>query len=173
MNSKCHQYLFFCCVAMLVNNIGYLLGIQATSLESRVLTVKFSYAGRVWIAYTLFMFAIELCQVNFPRIAKEVLLFMHAGIYMSVLTVGKHHLYYTWVECVYEDGIIILKHGCGVFYHILMFVQVLYIILGFYVLLSTYKDMQNLSFYWHKCMNKVKFCLRTICPLINGHLWRP
>ena len=153
MNSKCHQYLFFCCVAMLVNNIGYLLGIQATSLESRVLAVKFSYAGRVWIAYTLFMFAVELCQVNFPRIAKEVLLFMHAGIYMSVLTVGKHHLYYTWVECVYEDGIIILKHGCGVFYHIFMFVQVLYIILGFYVLLSTYKDMQNPI---------IKKCLKTV-----------
>ena len=153
MNSKLHQYLFFCCVAMLVNNIGYLLGIQATSLQSRVLAVKFSYAGRVWIAYTLFMFAIELCQVNFPKIAKEVLLFMHAGIYMSVLTIGKHNLYYTWVECVYEDGIIVLNHGCGIFYHVLMIMQVLYIIFGFYVLFSTYKVMQN---------PLIKKCLRTV-----------
>lgn len=160
MNSKCHQYLFFCCVAMLVNNIGYLLGIQATSLESRILAVKFSYAGRVWIAYTLFMFAIELCQVNFPRIAKEVLLFTHAGVYMSVLTIGKHHLYYTWVECVYEDGIIILKHGCGVFYHFLMCMQVLYIIFGFYVLLSTYKEMQNPII--RKCLKTVTLAILSL-----------
>jgi len=143
MKSKLHQYLFFCCVAMLVNNIGYLLGIQSTSLESRVLAVKFSYAGRVWIAYTLFMFAIELCQVNFPRIAREVLLFMHASIYISVLTVGKHCLYYTWVESVYENGILVLKHGCGIFYHILMFMQMLYIIFGFYMLFSTYRILKN------------------------------
>ena len=153
MKSLLHQYLFFCCIAMLVNNIGYLLGIQASSLEARILAVKFSYAGRVWIAYTLFMFAVELCQVNFPRIAKRALLFMHAGIYMSVLTIGKHNLYYTSVECVYVDGIIVLKHGCGIFYYVLMSMQLLYILFGFYLLFSTYRILQNPA---------TKKCFRTV-----------
>lgn len=143
MNTPLHKYLFFCCVAMLVNNIGYLLGIQAFSLEARILAVKFSYAGRIWIAYALLMFAIELCQIDFPSLAKKILLFVHAGIYMSVLTIGKYTYYYTDVSCVYEDGILVLKHGCGVCYYLLMVMQLVYILFGFYILLSTYPKLGN------------------------------
>ena len=58
IKTKLHAYLFFNCVATLINNLGYLLEMLAKSEEQYLTALQMSYLGRVWIPYSLFIFMI-------------------------------------------------------------------------------------------------------------------
>ena len=67
LKNKLHAYLFLNCVVMIVNNIGYLLQLVSKTEDAYIAALKFSYAGRVWILFSLFMFSAELCHVALPQ----------------------------------------------------------------------------------------------------------
>ena len=75
-----HSYLFLGCVATLVNNIGYLMELQAKSEATYVAAVQFSYIGRVWITFALFMFVARMCKVRIPNAVIDICVVFHAFV---------------------------------------------------------------------------------------------
>ena len=67
LKNKLHAYLFLNCIAMLIGNTGYLMQLLSETEDAYIAALKFSYAGRVWIVFSLFMFTAELCHVRISR----------------------------------------------------------------------------------------------------------
>ncbi len=77
--NKLHTFLLFSCVAMLINNLGYLLQLTSASEDAYVTALKFSYGGRIWIAFSLFMFTVHLCRIKISSVITQTLV-----IYLAV-----------------------------------------------------------------------------------------
>ena len=145
LNNSLLSYLFLSCLAILVNNIGYLFQILSTTQETYVTALKFSYTGRTWITFFLFLFTMDLCKVKLSNIIKSLLVFAHIGIYFAILTATKNSLYYTWTNFDTSGIFPILRHGNGVIHHFYMALQVLYIVVGFSWLFSALLKEKNLA----------------------------
>lgn len=143
-NSLLH-YLFLSCLAILVNNIGYLCQLLSTSQEAYIMALKFSYAGRTWITFFLFLFTIEICKIKVPHLAKSFLVFSHIAIYISILTLTEHNLYYSWFKFTSDGLFPKIIHGYGIVYNFYMALQVTYIITGFTYLFATWSKEKKQS----------------------------
>mgnify|MGYP003297503762 CR=1 FL=1 len=93
-----HLYLLLSCIVALLNYVGYLLELTAGTKEEFITALKFSYIGRVWYAFFLFLFVAELTQVGVTKVLKYLLILIHAGTYGVILTIPNHRLYYTEIE---------------------------------------------------------------------------
>ena len=141
MKSSLHAYLFFSCIAALVNNIGYLLEICSKNQDAYIIALKISYAGRIWIIFSLFLFVAELCKIKLPFILKNILIVFNLITYALILTFEKHHLYYTSFSFELTGLFPKVTHGNGIIHHIFMIQQFLYIIIGLSMLfISCYKE---------------------------------
>ena len=130
MKNHLHGYLLFSCVVILINHLGYALERQATSQEAYITATKFSYAGRVWIAFSLMMFTAELCNVKIPAAVRIILIMIHVAVYGSVLSIGYTKLYYTDIGFSMNNGVPVFLHGNGIMHHVLIQLQMLYIVVG-------------------------------------------
>ncbi len=138
-----HTYLFFSCVTALINNLGNLLEMKSETEESCIVSLQFSYLGRVWYAFALFLFVSELCKVKIPEIIKNILVFVHAGIYVMVLSLKYSTLYYTEYKFVSSGIFSKLVHENGIGHHVQMGLQIVYIVLGLKWLISSYIKEKN------------------------------
>ena len=109
-NSKVHAYLFFNCIAALINNLGFLMEFESRTEETFLVALKISYAGRVWYCFAMILFIAELCRVHIPDVLKQVLVLVHLGIYICVLTVGSNNLYYTSINYNFFHSIHLIYH---------------------------------------------------------------
>ncbi len=125
-----HSFLFLSCVATLVNSVGYLMELQAKSEATYVAGIQFSYLGRVWITFALFMFAARLCKVRIPNIVIDILIVFHAFVFACVLTFRSHRLYY--IDTKWSRGAMlpVFIHDNGIVHHMFMAVSFVYVILG-------------------------------------------
>ena len=137
------SYLFLSCLAILVNNIGYLFQLLSTTEEAYVTALRFSYAGRIWITIFLFMFTIELCKVKFPKFIKNFFVITHILIYLSIITITKHNLYYTWTKFSTDKLFPRMLHGNGIVHHVFMGLQFFYIAMGFTWLFMAWRKANN------------------------------
>ena len=136
-------YLFLSCIAILVSNIGYLFQLLSTTEESYVPALKFSYCGRTWITFFLFLFTIEFCKIKLPYALKALMVTAHMGVYISILTLLQNDLYYTW-HLFSTDGLFPkILHGNGTVYHLYMALQVIYIVVGFSLLFRAWGKEKN------------------------------
>ena len=138
-------YLFFSCIATLICNFGYLLELKATTEEAYITALFTSYAGRVWITFALFLFTMELCKINLSRRFVRVLVCIHIGIYICVLTIRYNSLYYSSMTFSKGDVLPIFEHGNGPVHHIFMLLQGVYIVLGLTALFFTYRKVKKNS----------------------------
>lgn len=123
-------YLFFNCVATLVNNAGYLMEMLSHTKEEYLMATQLSYMGRVWVPYSLFIFMLAICKINFPKKLLTVLGFFHGITFLLVLTSQWHPLYYTSMEYI-EDGLFpYVKYGHGIWHELYMGVLSCYIVYG-------------------------------------------
>lgn len=139
------RYLFLSCIAILLNNLSYLFQLLSTTQESYITALKISYAGRIWITLFSFLFTAELCKIKIPRILKNLLVLVHLGIYISVLTFQKHSLYYTWFNFSTEAIFPKLLHGNGILHSLYMVLQAFYIVVGFAWLFIAWHKEKNAS----------------------------
>ena len=51
-----HSYLFLTCITSFISNLGYLLELQAVTEEAYLTALKLSYAGRIWLVFSFFLF---------------------------------------------------------------------------------------------------------------------
>lgn len=136
-------YLFFNCVATLVNNAGYLMEMLAKTEEEYLMALQLSYMGRVWIPYSLFVFMLAICKINFSQKLLVGLGFFHGITFLLVFTCQYHTLYYTTREYVIGDLFPYLECGHGPWYILYMSTLVFYIVYGLIKLFQTVAREKN------------------------------
>ena len=140
LKNKLHAYLFLNCIVMLINNTGYLLELLSKTEDEYIAALKFSYAGRVWIIFSLFMFTIEFCHIKISKIIIWAFILFDVFVYTLVFTLQKHELYYSksWFD---KDGLFpVLLHRNGIMHQVFMSLQAAVIIVVFYWL---FKSLQG------------------------------
>lgn len=137
LKNQLHAYLLLSCIATLINNVGYLLEIRSVTEEEFIAALKFSYFGRNLIAFSLLMFAAELCRIKISVYIRGFLLLLQTACYAVILTFNSHSLYYTNYSFVTDGLFPVLKRENGIVHHFFMQLQIIYIILALYWLLRS------------------------------------
>lgn len=127
LKNKLHAYLFLNCISMFINNTGYLLQLLSKTEDAYIAALKFSYAGRVWIVFSLFMFTVELCHVSIPKFVVRVMILINAAVYMFIFTLQEHMLYYSKIWFDKSGMFPVLLHRNGVVHKFFMQYQVIVI----------------------------------------------
>lgn len=111
--SKHQQYLLFLILSLCINFVGYLLELQATSLEEALTTVKFSYLGKSFLGLSLFLFVMQICKVHIPLWVVRMLACAHVIVIFLVLNCEKHTLFYSSIEFTQEGNFphLVLGHS--------------------------------------------------------------
>ena len=121
---------FFFCVAVLVNNVGYYFEMVAQSEEAYLIALKMSYLGRVWVPFSLFLFTLNICKINYKKYLLKILAVVHIITFVLVATCEYHQLYYQNMEYV-DTGICpYFKCDHALWYNLYSFLIILYIIIG-------------------------------------------
>jgi len=87
----------------LINQLGYLLEMKATTLEGALFATRFSYYGKLCVLIFIFLFALSYCKVNIPVWLQTFLCLFCFGVLILVWTCDKHTLYYANIVFV-NDG---------------------------------------------------------------------
>lgn len=114
--SNLQRMLLIIELATLVNHVGCLLMMQATTPETALVAVKFSYIGKPYILLAIFLFLLNFYRVHMPIVVKYVLCIFHVCISLLVLTCEHHTLFYNSMEFVEEGYYPHLVFGHGPFY---------------------------------------------------------
>ncbi|MBE5852170.1 MAG: response regulator [Lachnospiraceae bacterium] len=151
--NELHLYLLLSSIALLINEIGTLLELTAESSGEIFAALKFAYLGRVWYVFFLFLFVAELTHVKVPKALKNILLLIHMGTYGAILMIPYNDLYYTNVKIEIGGMFAKVVHGNGIMHHILMVLQILYTLIGIYLLFRAHYKAQSM---------RVRKCILTV-----------
>ncbi len=123
IKGRLHSYLLIGSIAALVNNMGYVLELKAENESAYISALQFSYLGRTWYPYFVFLFIMELVGVRIPSKIKNVMMIIDAVIYITIFNLQNHTLYYT--DIYYDTSGIFprLQHGNGIMHHFNMAFQ--------------------------------------------------
>ncbi len=140
LKNKLHAYLFLNCVTMLINNTGYLLKILTKTEDGYIAAIKFSYAGRVWIVFSLFMFTAELLHLRIPKFIPRVLILINIAVYAVIFTLEKHTLYYSKVWFDKTGMFPVLLQRNGIIHEIFMQYQAILIVIILALLIRSLRN---------------------------------
>ena len=127
--SKQQTIMVFLLLSLLLNFVGYLFEMAATTQQEALRAVQVSYLGKPFILLMKFLFIADYCRVRLPRRFVAVLTAFHLSITMLVLTCEYQNLYYDGMTFV-KDGLFAhLEHGNGPVYNLYMVMVVGYLIL--------------------------------------------
>lgn len=140
LKNKLHAYLFLNCVTMLINNTGYLLKILTKTEDGYIAAIKFSYAGRVWIVFSLFMFTAELLHLRIPKFIPRVLILINIAVYAVIFTLEKHTLYYSKVWFDKTGMFPVLLQRNGIVHEIFMQYQAILIVIILALLIRSLRN---------------------------------
>ena len=129
LKNKLHAYLFLNCIVMLVNNTGYLLELLSKTEDAYIAAVKFSYAGRVFIVFSLFMFTVELCHIMISKLLVRALFLIDVAVYAIIFTFREHKLYYSKIWFDKSGMFPVLLHRNGIVHKIFMQYQAVAIVI--------------------------------------------
>ena len=138
-----HGWLFFYCIATLINNAGYLEIMLSRTLGEAILSLQLSYLGRAWIPFSIFQFVLLLCEVPPHKRTLNALAVFHAVIYVLVLTIKHNTLYYSSFDFVEEGLFPHIIHTNGIIHHIYNVLIILYAISGIFLLFRAIKKQKS------------------------------
>ncbi|MCR5487237.1 MAG: response regulator [Lachnospiraceae bacterium] len=127
---RLHSYLFLSCISTLLCNAGYLGMLYCGSEESYFIALSFGYLGKLWVAFSLFMFVSELTRFRIPPLGEALLALMSAVTFVFMATTRQTELYYTNIRFEMEDGFPVFSHGNGIWHHVWMVMLLIYITAG-------------------------------------------
>ena len=155
LKNKLHAYLFLNCIVMLVSNTGYLLELLSKTEDAYISALKFSYAGRVWIVFSLFMFTAELCHIKIPKAVVGAFILIDVSVYSLIFTLQNHILYYSKIWFDKSGMFPVLLHRNGIVHKVFMQYQAVAIVIILSCLIMSIK----------KCKGKIakKRALIIIC----------
>lgn len=145
LSSKIHAYLFFYIICCLVNNVGYLLEMTATTSEAAYTATKLLYLGKMNIAYAFLMFILHYCKVHISKKIQFSLFTFHQVMYGIVVTNDWHHLYYSSIRFD-ESGLFPHNvYGHGPVYYVSMLIPYVYTIFTLVLLVRTYRKLKTVE----------------------------
>ncbi|MCR4792742.1 MAG: response regulator [Lachnospiraceae bacterium] len=135
LKGRVHSYLLVGSVAALINSVGYVLELKADSESTYITALQFSYLGRTWYAFFIFLFVAELTGRKIPSILRSAMMLIDAAIYCVIFTLQDHNLYYT--DTVFDTSGVFprLHHGNGIIHHLNIGFQFMLVIVGLVFLL--------------------------------------
>ena len=141
--SNLQRMLLIIELATLVNHVGCLLMMQATTAETALMAVKFSYIGKPYILLAIFLFLLYFYRVHIPTFIKYALCIFHVCISLLVLTCEHHRLFYSSMEFVDEGYFPHLVFGHGPFYILNTVLIFFYFVMGLVLSIVKYKNMHT------------------------------
>ena len=93
--------------------LGYLLSGMSTSLEGCVRAMQVIYIGGCFLQLFILLSIFNLCQIELPRWLRTGLFLVCAGMYASVLTMGRMGLFYRDIAFEMVDGAPVLSRTYG------------------------------------------------------------
>ena len=114
--SRPQSFMLFLGLAVLVNLVGYLFEITASTVEVALMATKLSYMGKVYIPPLAFCFVMYYCKIKVSKSFVAVLTFVHTAVLVLVLTCEYHDLFYTRIDFVKEGLFPHLVHFHGPLY---------------------------------------------------------
>ena len=138
LKREIHWYLYLSCIALLINNLGFLLELRSASMDSFIAALKFSYLGRTWYAFFMVLFISKLVNIRIPGAVRNLFVVLNGLMYCVILTLESHQLYYT--DIFFETRMLFprLVHGNGPVHTLMMATQILYIVTGLAIILRGY-----------------------------------
>ncbi|MBQ6574571.1 MAG: histidine kinase, partial [Lachnospiraceae bacterium] len=138
-----HSYLFLACIATLVNNLGYYFQLRSHSVENYMSALRISYAGRVWVTFSLFMFVMELAKIRIPNAARLAMALFNVISYLIVVTTNRTGLYYKISGFQVRGRFPFLVHTDGWYHHVWSAVNASYAVLALAILFIYYSREKN------------------------------
>ena len=132
IKTRLDSCLFFSCVALLINNTGYLFELKAETEEAYITALQLSYLGRVWITFPLFLFAAELTHVRIPDIVTKIMAVIHVLIYGVIMSLRENSLFYTDTDFDTSGLFPVLHHGDGPVHHFFAQLQTVMLFIALY-----------------------------------------
>ncbi len=128
-SSRQQQTLLMLIVALCINFMGFLLELDASTMQEALIAVKFSYLGKPYIALCQFLFVMQVCKIQIPRRVVTVLAGWHTLIVFLVFFCDRHTLYYSSIEFTGDRYFPHLETGHGVLYNINSIWMMVYVVL--------------------------------------------
>lgn len=138
-----HSYLFFACLASFISNMGYLMEMKAQSEEAYITALKLSYVGRIWIVFAFFLFSARLCRIKIPRGLILLLIFVHVGIFTSILSLENNSLYYSDYRFVTDPVFSKFYHDNGILHDLFMLMNAVLVVFGMSWVISAFRKEKN------------------------------
>lgn len=117
-NSKTQVLLLLVSVATVINQVGYFLEMQAKSVDTAILAVKFLYLGKPFIVLCMLFLILELFKIRLSKGVSFLLLCLHGLITVLVCTCEHHSLFYTTIHFTTEGLFPHLVLGHGIVYYL-------------------------------------------------------
>ena len=114
--SRPQSFMLFLGLSMLVNSVGYLFEITATSLETALMATKLSYVGKVYIPPLAFFFVLHYCRIKVSKWLGAVMAVVHTVVLVLVLTCEYQDLFYKNLDFEKEGLFPHLEHLHGPVY---------------------------------------------------------
>lgn len=143
--SRLQTTMLIVLLATLVNFVGYLLEIQATSKEMALQAVKFIYLGKPFIVLAMFLFTLKYYKVELPIWLKRTLCGMHTVVSLLVLTCSHHRLFYSSIDFVEEGYFPHLVLGHSMIYKLYTLCIMLYLVIMFIICVKRYYEAETLK----------------------------
>lgn len=115
-STKLQTILLVVLVSTLINFVGYLFEMQATTQAAALQAVKFIYLGKPFVILFILIFFMERMDIKAPKFLYPVLGIMHLSVSGLVLTCEYHSLYYSSIAYTQEGLFPHLVLGHSVFY---------------------------------------------------------
>lgn len=138
-----HSYLFLSSVATLINNLGYLLEVSSHTEEACFQALIFSYFGKVWTAYALFLFITEITRTKIPNAVRVILPILSVIVHVSLATTRYTNLFYREIFFSTDGSIARLNHTNGIMHHFWFALLLFYITFGLVCLLKARHREKN------------------------------
>ena len=130
--SMLQNLLLLVMVSTLINFVGYLFELLATTKEMALQAVKFLYLGKPYIILGMALFVLEYFKIPVPKIIKGIFVCIHAGISFLVFSCEHHTLFYDSIDYVDEGYFphLVLGHGIVYNFHIICVICYFMLLLG-------------------------------------------
>lgn len=143
-NTKLQPIMLMVLVSTLVNFVGYLFEMQATTQTMALQAVKVIYIGKPFIILFILIFFIERMGIKPPAFLYPVLSILHIAVSVLVITCEHHTLFYSSIGYDTESGLfphLVLGHSA--FYMIYHIAILAYFIFLFGAGIKRYKSTKN------------------------------
>lgn len=151
-------------VATLVNHVGCLFVLQAENADEALMGVKFSYLGKPFITFAIFLFLLQFYRVQIPMVLKYGLSVFHVFVTLTVLSCERHTLFYSGMEYLQSGYFPHLQFAHGPVYRLNTLLLLIYCTLGIVFSIVKRKEMHTKN--ERRCAN----CLNLIILMGAGGL---